>query len=168
MKADIHWSDICRVCNEHNLYTLGTSEQYEEMLDTPGVGATLSVNQLMELMIHSLYSNRDIFLRELIANAADAIDKAHFASLTDQSLARDWKIRLDIDSDTATLYRSICIDANGLALCQLLRVERNDLYRVVVWVGHKAEIRKENRYAITHSIRLTRRAINRSLHLIAK
>ena len=50
MKADIHWSDICRVCNEHGLYTCGTSEQYQEMLDTPGVGATLSVNQLMELV----------------------------------------------------------------------------------------------------------------------
>ena len=70
------------------------------------------VNQLMELMIHSLYSNRDIFLRELIANAADAIDKAHFASLTDQSLARDWKIRIDIDSDNKT----ITITDNGIGM----------------------------------------------------
>ena len=36
------------------------------------------VRQLLDLMIHSLYSNRDIFLRELVANAADAIDKARF------------------------------------------------------------------------------------------
>ena len=70
------------------------------------------VNQLMELMIHSLYSNRDIFLRELIANAADAIDKAHFASLTDQSLARDWKIRINIDSDNKT----ITITDNGIGM----------------------------------------------------
>ena len=70
------------------------------------------VNQLMELMIHSLYSNRDIFLRELIANAADAIDKAHFASLTDQTLARDWKIRIDIDSENKT----ITITDNGIGM----------------------------------------------------
>ena len=48
------------------------------------------VKQLLQLMIHSLYSNRDIFLRELIANAADAIDKARFASLTDPASAREW------------------------------------------------------------------------------
>ena len=44
------------------------------------------VQQLLNLMIHSLYSNRDIFLRELIANAADAIDKARFESLTTPEL----------------------------------------------------------------------------------
>ena len=70
------------------------------------------VNQLMELMIHSLYSNRDIFLRELVANAADAIDKAHFASLTDQSLVQDWKIRIDIDSDNKT----VTITDNGIGM----------------------------------------------------
>ena len=43
------------------------------------------VRQLLKLMIHSLYSNRDIFLRELVANAADAIDKARIESLTDPS-----------------------------------------------------------------------------------
>ena len=77
------------------------------------------VNQLMELMIHSLYSNRDIFLRELIANAADAIDKAHFASLTDQSLARDWKIRIDIDSENKT----ITITDNGIGMNETEVVE---------------------------------------------
>ena len=77
------------------------------------------VNQLMELMIHSLYSNRDIFLRELVANAADAIDKAHFASLTDQSLARDWKIRIDIDSDSKT----ITITDNGIGMNEAEVVE---------------------------------------------
>ena len=61
------------------------------------------VNQLMELMIHSLYSNRDIFLRELVANAADAIDKAHFAGLTNPELIQDWSIRIDIDSENKTV-----------------------------------------------------------------
>ena len=70
------------------------------------------VNQLMELMIHSLYSNRDIFLRELIANAADAIDKAHFASLTDEKLVQDWKIRIDIDSEN----RTVTVTDNGIVM----------------------------------------------------
>ena len=70
------------------------------------------VNQLMELMIHSLYSNRDIFLRELIANAADAIDKAHFASLTDEKLVQDWKIRIDIDSEN----RTVTVTDNGIGM----------------------------------------------------
>ncbi|MBE6366686.1 MAG: molecular chaperone HtpG [Lentisphaerae bacterium] len=70
------------------------------------------VKQLLDLVIHSLYSNPDIFLRELIANAADAIDKARFAALTDDKLTRDWQIRLALDKDKRTLS----ITDNGIGM----------------------------------------------------
>ena len=72
------------------------------------------VRQLLQLMIHSLYSNRDIFLRELVANAADAIDKARFESLTRPELAREWKIRLNADKDKNTLV----ISDNGIGMTE--------------------------------------------------
>ncbi len=70
------------------------------------------IRELLSLVIHSVYSNKDIFLRELIANAADAIDKARFLSLTDQSLLRDWEIRIDTDKETKTLM----ITDNGVGM----------------------------------------------------
>ncbi len=70
------------------------------------------VQQLLHLMIHSLYSNRDIFLRELIANAADAIDKARFESLTDQSLVKEWAINLAIDKEK----KIFTISDNGIGM----------------------------------------------------
>ena len=70
------------------------------------------VQQLLQLMIHSLYSNRDIFLRELVANAADAIDKARFESLTRTELAREWQIRLAVDKEAKTLT----ITDNGIGM----------------------------------------------------
>ena len=70
------------------------------------------VKQLLDLVINSLYSNPDIFLRELIANAADAIDKARFAALTDDKLVRDWQIRLAIDKENRTLS----ISDNGVGM----------------------------------------------------
>ncbi len=70
------------------------------------------VQQLLQLMIHSLYSNRDIFLRELVANAADAIDKARFESLTDSALSRDWAIRLALDPEAKT----VTVSDNGIGM----------------------------------------------------
>jgi len=70
------------------------------------------VKQLLDLMIHSLYSNRDIFLRELIANAADAIDKERFESLTRPELSRDWHIRIAVDKAAKT----ITVGDNGIGM----------------------------------------------------
>ena len=54
------------------------------------------VQQLLNLVIHSLYSKKEIFLRELISNASDAIDRARFEALTNDAIStdEDWKIKL--------------------------------------------------------------------------
>ncbi len=64
------------------------------------------VKHLLDLMIHSLYSHKDIFLRELISNASDAIDRARYESLTESGIMEDdkeWKIKLIVDKDAGTL-----------------------------------------------------------------
>ena len=50
------------------------------------------VKQILDLMVHSLYSHKEIFLRELISNASDAIDKAHFESLTNKEILEGRKV----------------------------------------------------------------------------
>lgn len=69
-------------------------------------GFQTEVKQLLHLMIHSLYSNREIFLRELISNASDAADKLRFEALKDDSLYEDdaeLKIRIEFNKDQKTL-----------------------------------------------------------------
>jgi len=62
------------------------------------------VKQLLDLMIHSLYSDKDIFLRELVSNASDALDKRRFEALTEPALAAaDPHIRLEVDRANRTL-----------------------------------------------------------------
>ena len=67
------------------------------------------LKQLMDIITHSLYSEKEIFLRELISNASDAIDKARFESLTDEKLLEgddDWAIRITADEEAKTLTLS--------------------------------------------------------------
>ena len=64
------------------------------------------VNQVLHLVIHSLYSNKEVFLRELVSNASDALDKLRFASLTDGDLMKDdpaLHIRITTDAEAGTL-----------------------------------------------------------------
>ena len=71
--------------------------------------------QLLQLMIHSLYSNKEIFLRELISNASDAADKLRFEGLTDSALYEsdsDLKIRVSYDSAA----RTITVSDNGIGM----------------------------------------------------
>jgi molecular chaperone HtpG len=79
------------------------------------LGFQTEVKQLLQLMIHSLYSNKDIFLRELISNASDAADKLRFEGLTDSALFEndpDLKIRIAFDRDARTLT----ISDNGIGM----------------------------------------------------
>ena len=79
------------------------------------LGFQTEAKQLLHLMIHSLYSNREIFLRELISNASDAIDKLRFAALAEESLLEgegDYEIRVEVDKDAGT----ISITDNGIGM----------------------------------------------------
>ena len=71
--------------------------------------------RLLDLMINSIYTNKEIFLRELISNSSDAIDKLYFKSLTDKSIKidkKDLSIKIDIDKDN----RLIKISDNGIGM----------------------------------------------------
>src|SRR5215213_1495013 len=73
------------------------------------------LKQLLDLIVHSLYTKKEIFLRELISNAADAIDKIRFASLTQPELLdsdSDWKIKITTDEKAATLT----VSDNGIGM----------------------------------------------------
>ena len=79
------------------------------------LGFQTEVKQLLHLMIHSLYSNKEIFLRELISNASDAADKLRFEALSKDDLYEgdgELRIRIEFDSEAKTLT----IDDNGIGM----------------------------------------------------
>ncbi|MDP2560329.1 molecular chaperone HtpG [Psychrobium sp. 1_MG-2023] len=78
-------------------------------------GFQTEVTQLLQLMIHSLYSNKEIFLRELVSNAADAADKLRFKALEDSALYEDdgeLRVRVSFDKEA----RTITINDNGIGM----------------------------------------------------
>tara|TARA_R110002096_G_scaffold152824_3_gene316052 strand:- start:15648 stop:17600 length:1953 start_codon:yes stop_codon:yes gene_type:complete len=83
--------------------------------DKQTLGFEAETKQVLDLMIHSMYSNKEIFLRELVSNASDAADKLRFAALSNEALYEgdgDLKIRVSIDKDA----RSITISDNGIGM----------------------------------------------------
>ena len=89
---------------------MAQADQAEQTL-----GFQAEARQLLQLMIHSLYSNREIFLRELISNASDAVDKLRFEALANASLMEDnveLRIRISVDEDAGT----ITISDNGIGM----------------------------------------------------
>ncbi len=70
--------------------------------------------KLLDLMINSIYTHKEIFLRELISNASDAIDKRHYLALTDADKADDYEIFITLDNDK----RTITITDNGVGLSE--------------------------------------------------
>ncbi len=87
-----------------------TVEAHQETL-----GFQTEIKQLLDLMIHSLYTNKEIFLRELISNASDAADKLRFEALSDDALYEgdaDLKIWVNFDKDA----RTVTVSDNGIGM----------------------------------------------------
>lgn len=86
-----------------------------ESVQKETLGFQTEVKQLLHLMIHSLYSNKEIFLRELVSNAADAADKLRFKALSDESLYEndgDLHVKIAFDKDAKT----VTITDNGIGM----------------------------------------------------
>jgi molecular chaperone HtpG len=79
------------------------------------LGFQAEVTQLLHLMVHSLYGNKEIFLRELVSNASDAADKLRFEAMTDAALfEHDHDVRIHVSFDAAA--RTITVSDNGIGM----------------------------------------------------
>src|SRR5713101_2846082 len=72
------------------------------------------VQQLLDLMVHSLYSHKDIFLRELISNASDALDKLRFEALSRPELTPQGEVEIRLEVDTGA--RTLSVHDNGIGM----------------------------------------------------
>src|SRR5699024_7832514 len=93
------------------------SQQQEKVATARTMGFQTEVKQLLHLMIHSLYSNKEIFLRELVSNASDACDKLRFEAIANPELLAedsDLRIRVSYEPDAKT----ITISDNGIGMSE--------------------------------------------------
>jgi molecular chaperone HtpG len=87
------------------------------------LGFQAEVKQLLHLMVHSLYGNKEIFLRELVSNASDAADKLRFEAITDGALfENDHDVRIRVSVDAAA--RTITVSDNGIGMSRAEVIEQ--------------------------------------------
>lgn len=94
-----------------------TNESQNQGAEARTMGFQTEVKQLLQLMIHSLYSNKEIFLRELVSNASDACDKLRFEAIANpQLLADDSELRIRVSFDPE--LKTITISDNGIGMSE--------------------------------------------------
>src|SRR6195952_2365537 len=93
--------------------------------------------QLLQLMVHSIYSNKDIFLRELISNSSDALDKLRLAVLQDGLEADSSDLHIDLEADPEA--RTLTVRDNGIGMS---RDEVVDLIGTIAKSGTAELLRK--------------------------
>src|SRR5436853_4763656 len=87
------------------------------------LGFQAEVRQLLHLMVHSLYGNKEIFLRELVSNASDAGDKLRFEAMTDGALfENDPEPRIRVSADASA--RTITVSDNGIGMSRQEVIEQ--------------------------------------------
>ena len=92
-----------------------SEEQIQTQAQTQTLAFAAEVKQLLQLVAHSLYSNEEIFLRELISNASDAADKLRYEALTDTALYEndpELKIWISVDKE----HRTVTVRDNGIGM----------------------------------------------------
>ncbi|SPY07388.1 molecular chaperone HtpG [Oligella urethralis] len=94
-----------------------TNQSQNQGAEARTMGFQTEVKQLLQLMIHSLYSNKEIFLRELVSNASDACDKLRFEAIANpQLLADDSELRIRVSFDPE--LKTITISDNGIGMSE--------------------------------------------------
>jgi molecular chaperone HtpG len=100
---------------DHNSAFFSMTQAHSNQPQTHAFQA--EVQRVLHLVIHSLYSNKEIFLRELVSNASDALDKLRFASITDGSLmGADSNLRIELEADETS--KTLTIRDNGIGMSQ--------------------------------------------------
>jgi molecular chaperone HtpG len=119
-------SAVCNVDTQRRPAPRGETGKEERMMSSETEQSKTysfksEAQQLLDIVIHSLYSNREIFLRELISNASDALDKRRFEALTQPELAPagDYEVRLEIDPDK----RILTVWDNGVGMSRKEAIE---------------------------------------------
>src|SRR5450631_2121458 len=97
--------------------TQNTTQDAAQPAERQTLGFQTEVKQLLQLMIHSLYSNREIFLRELVSNASDACDRLRFAAIAEPALlAAGEELAIEVAYDKAA--RTVTISDNGIGMAR--------------------------------------------------
>jgi molecular chaperone HtpG len=114
------------MADEHHTATAEEAQVEERPFQT-------EVQQVLQILIHSLYTDKDVFLRELVSNASDALDKIRFRSLTDKDIV-DPDAELEIDISVDTNAKTLTIRDSGIGMT---RDEVNDNIGTIAHSGSK-------------------------------